>query len=173
MIVTNDEELYRLAKCYRVHGATRKYNYEYLGYNSRLDTIQAAILLVKLKYINEGIKKRETVANWYKDRLKDIENIKLPTIKGEQNGVYYVFNIIAENRDGLVEHLKKNEVQYSIYYPKPLHLQKCFDYLGYKKGDFPVAEKVSQSILALPIYPEITEDEVDFVCDTIRDFYRK
>jgi Predicted pyridoxal phosphate-dependent enzyme apparently involved in regulation of cell wall biogenesis len=173
MIITNDEELARLSKVYRVHGATKKYHYDYIGYNSRLDTIQAAILLVKLKYINEAIKKREQIAGWYRDRLKDCTNVKLPVIKGEQAPVYYVFNILTDKRDELVEHLKKNEVQYSIYYPMPLHLQKCFSYLGYKEGDLPVAERVSKEILALPIYPEITEDEVEFVCDTIKSFYKK
>ncbi|MCM0647450.1 DegT/DnrJ/EryC1/StrS family aminotransferase [Clostridium swellfunianum] len=173
MIVTNDDELAKLTKIYRVHGASKKYHYDYIGYNSRLDTIQAAVLSVKLKYINEAIAKRETIANWYKDRLKDIEGIKIPGIKGDQKPVYYVFNILAERRDELAEALKKNEIGYSIYYPVPLHLQKCFSYLGYKKGDFPVSEKASEKILALPIYPEITEAEVDFVCQTIRDFYKK
>lgn len=171
MIVTNSDELADLARKYRVHGASKKYHYDYIGYNSRLDTIQAAVLQVKMKYIKESIKKREVVANWYFDRLKGLENIKLPVLKGEQNPVYYVFNILAEKRDELVEHLKKNEVQFSIYYPIPLHQQKCFSYLGYKKGDFPVAEKISEKALALPIYPEITEAEVDFVCETIKKFY--
>lgn len=173
MIVTNDDNLASLCKSYRVHGATKKYHYDYIGYNSRLDTIQAAILLVKMKYIKEAIQKRETIANWYFDRLRDCQNIRFPKIKYDQQPVYYVFNILAEKRDHLVEHLKKNDVQFSIYYPKPLHLQKCFSYLGYKKGDFPVSEKASESILALPIYPEITEDEVDFVCQTIKEFYTK
>jgi UDP-2-acetamido-2-deoxy-ribo-hexuluronate aminotransferase len=173
MIVTNDERLATLAKTYRVHGATKKYHYEYIGYNSRLDTIQAAILLVKMKYIGEAIEKREVIANWYFDRLKDVEGIRFPKVKGDQKPVYYVFNILAERRDELTEYLKAHEIQFSIYYPKPLHLQKCFSYLGYKEGDFPVAEKASKSILALPIYPEITEEEVDFVCEMIRDFYKK
>lgn len=173
MIVTNDDELGNLAKIYRVHGATRKYHYDYSGYNSRLDTIQAAILLVKLKHINEAIEKRNIVASWYRERLKDVPEIKLPVIKGIQEPVYYVFNIITQKRDELVSYLKENEVQYNIYYPEPLHTQKCFHDLGYKEGDFPVAEKTTKEILALPIYPEITEDEVDFVCDTIRKFYKR
>lgn len=173
MIVTNDEKLAQLARSYRVHGASKKYHYDYIGYNSRLDTIQAAVLSVKLKYIDEAIKKREAVANLYKDRLSDCEYVRLPKIKGDQKPVYYVFNVLAEKRDELAEHLKKNEIGYSIYYPMPLHLQKCFEYLGYKKGDFPVAEKVSKEIIALPIYPEITVDEVEYVCETIKNFYRK
>jgi dTDP-4-amino-4,6-dideoxygalactose transaminase len=156
-----------------VHGASKKYHYDYIGYNSRLDTLQAAVLSVKLKYIDQAIKKREEIAGLYIERLKDCPNVRIPKVKGEQKPVYYVFNILAENRDGLAAYLKENQIGYSIYYPMPLHLQKCFEYLGYKKGDFPVAERVSNEILALPIYPEITVDEVECVCETIKNFYRK
>ncbi|MBE6044264.1 MAG: DegT/DnrJ/EryC1/StrS family aminotransferase [Clostridium thermopalmarium] len=173
MIVTNDDELARLARSYRVHGASKKYHYDFIGYNSRLDALQAAVLSVKLKYIDEAIKKREEVAKLYIERLSEIEEIKIPKIKGHQKPVYYVFNILVQNRDGLVEHLKKNEIGYSIYYPMPLHMQKAFQYLGYKEGDFPVAERISKEIIALPIYPEITTEEIEFVCDTIKNFYRK
>ena len=173
MIVTNDDELAQLVKAYRVHGASKKYHYDYVGYNSRLDTIQAAVLSVKLKYIDESIKKREEIAKLYIERLKECESIRLPKLKGDQHQVYYVFNVLVEDRDGLVEHLKKNEIGTSIYYPMPLHLQKSFQYLGYKKGDFPVAEKVAGKIMALPIYPEMTTEEVEYVCETIKDFYRK
>lgn len=173
LIVTNDEELAKLTKIYRVHGAPKKYNYEYIGYNSRLDTIQAAVLSVKLKYINEAIEKRKTIANWYVEGLKDIEGLKIPGIKGEQTPVYYVFNILTDRRDELAKELKKNEIGYSIYYPKPLHTQKCFNYLGYKDGDFPVAERICKEILALPIYPEITKLEVEYICDKIRKFFEK
>ena len=92
---------------YRVHGASKKYHYDYIGYNSRLDTLQAAILSVKLKYIDEAIKKREKVAKLYMEGLKDIEGVRLPKLKGNQKQVFYVFNILAENRDGLAEHLSK------------------------------------------------------------------
>jgi dTDP-4-amino-4,6-dideoxygalactose transaminase len=144
-----------------------------LGYNSRLDTIQAAVLSVKLKYVDEAIEKREKVSTWYKERLDNCDYIKIPSVKGEQRPVYYVFNILAQSRDKLAAYLKQNNIGTSIYYPIPLHLQKCFNYLKYKEGDFPVAEKVSKEILALPIYPEITENEVDFVCSTIKRFYKK
>jgi UDP-2-acetamido-2-deoxy-ribo-hexuluronate aminotransferase len=173
MIVTNDDTLAKLVKSYRVHGASKKYHYDHIGYNSRLDTLQAAVLTVKLKYIDEAIKKREDIANMYMERLSDCEYIRLPKVKGNQRQVYYVFNILAERRDELAEYLKKNEVGYSIYYPMPLHLQKAFEYLGYKNGDFPVAERVSKEIIALPIYPEMTKDEVEYVCETVKGFYRK
>ncbi|WPC40586.1 DegT/DnrJ/EryC1/StrS family aminotransferase [Clostridium sp. JS66] len=173
MIITNDDNLANKAKMFRVHGASKKYHYDYIGYNSRLDSMQASVLLVKLKYIDEAIKKRETVANWYREKLADCEYIKTPVVKGDQKPVYYAFNTLAEKRDELASFLKENEIGTSIYYPIPLHLQKCFSYLGYKKGDFPIAEKLCQKVLALPIYPEIKEEEVDFVCETIKKFYRK
>ncbi|MDR3602802.1 MAG: DegT/DnrJ/EryC1/StrS family aminotransferase [Desulfosporosinus sp.] len=172
MIITNDEKLAQKVKYYRVHGASKKYHYEYVGYNSRLDTLQAAILLVKLKYIDGAISKRGEIAKQYIERLSDCKNIRLPKVKGEQQQVYYVFNLLAENRDKLAEHLAKNEIGYSIYYPRPLHLQMCFRDLGYKKGDFPIAERVANKIIALPIYPEMTMEEVEFVCETIKSFYK-
>lgn len=173
MIVTNDDKLADLAKAYRKHGAIVKYHYEYVGYNSRLDTLQAAVLSVKLKYIDEAIKKREEIANMYTECLSDCEHVKFTKVKGQQKPVYYVFNILVDNRDELAESLKKNGIGTSIYYPMPLHLQNAYKYLGYKKGDFPIAEKISQNILALPIYPELTKDEVHYVCETIKKFYRK
>jgi len=173
MIVTNDEKLAELAKSYRVHGASKKYHYDHIGYNSRLDTLQATVLSVKLKYIDEAIKKRKEVAELYIERLSNCEYIKIPKVQGEQQGVYYVFNILVKDRDGLADYLKKNEIGYSIYYPMPLHMQKCFNYLGYREGDFPIAEKVSKEIIALPIYPEITREEVEFVCETILKYYKK
>ncbi|WP_343768855.1 DegT/DnrJ/EryC1/StrS family aminotransferase, partial [Clostridium malenominatum] len=173
MIITNDDKLGELSRIYRVHGAKTKYHYDYIGYNSRLDTMQAAILNVKMKYINNAIKRREEIANLYRERLKDIEGLKLPVIKGDQIPVYYVFNVLCEKRDELNEYLKKNGIGTSIYYPMPLHLQNCFSYLGYKKGDFPVSERACKEILALPIYPELRDEEVEYVCEKIREFYKK
>ncbi|MBK5253002.1 MAG: DegT/DnrJ/EryC1/StrS family aminotransferase [Peptostreptococcaceae bacterium] len=172
MIVTNNEELYDKAKSYRVHGATKKYHHDYIGYNARMDTIQAAILNIKLKNIDKAIEKRKIVAEWYYEQLIGIIQITLPSIKGNQLPVYYVFNIKAKKRDELQAFLKKNGIQTTIYYPRPLHLQKCFDYLGYKPGDFPVSENLCNEVLALPIYPEITENEVLYVCEKIKEFFR-
>lgn len=172
MIVTNDDELYHLAKAYRVHGSVKKYYHEFVGYNSRLDTIQAAILNVKLKYIDGAIRRREIAAHWYLEQLQDCTEVRLPKVKGNQKPVYYVFTIRTSKRDELQKYLKDHDIQTTIYYPKPLHLQECFEDLGYKKGDFPIAEKVCDEVLALPIYPEITEQEVDYVCNTIRSFFK-
>lgn len=173
MLVTNNEKLYLKAKSYRVHGAVKKYHHDYIGYNSRLDTLQAAILGVKLSHIDNGIGKRAVHAAQYRKMLCDIPQVKLPVIKEGNKEVNYVFCLQAENRDGLDAHLKENGVGTSIYYPVPLHLQKCFAYLGYKKGDFPVAEKLCGTVLALPMFPELTEEEITYVCEKIREFYSK
>ena len=173
MIVTDSEELYRAAKSYRTHGAVKKYHHDYIGYNSRLDTLQAAVLQVKLSRIDASIQKRAKHAEHYREALKDVAGIKLPVVKENNTPVNYVFCLQAENRDGLEKYLNENGIGTSIYYPIPLHLQKCFEYLGYKKGDFPVAEKLCGAVLALPMFPELTEDEVSFVCECINEFYRK
>jgi UDP-2-acetamido-2-deoxy-ribo-hexuluronate aminotransferase len=172
MIVTNSDELADMCRMFRVHGASKKYHYDYIGYNSRLDAMQAAVLRVKLKYINNAIENRGRIASLYTEKLKGLEGVKVQGIKsGNQHNVYYVFNIFAENRDGLAEHLKSKGVATSIYYPKPLHLQKCFEYLGYKEGQFPVTEKMCEQILALPIYPELTNEEIEYICECIKEFY--
>lgn len=173
MVITNREDVYAAVKSLRVHGASKKYHHDLLGYNSRLDTLQAAVLQVKLQKIDEGIALRKKYADQYRAMLDDIEEITLPVVKDGNVPVYYVFQIKAEHRDELAACLKEKGIGTSVYYPVPLHMQKCFDYLGYKKGDFPVAEKLCEQVLALPIFPEITEDEVSYVCESIKEFYKK
>ena len=173
MLITNNEELFNQAKSYRVHGATKKYHHDYIGYNSRLDTMQAAILRVKLAHIDTAIKERSIHAAHYRELLKDIPGIKLPLIKEGNREVNYVFSLKAEKRDELENYLKEKGIGTSIYYPVPLHLQKCFEYLGHKKGDFPVAEKLCGVVLALPMFPELLEDEVNYICESIKEFYKK
>lgn len=173
MLISHREDIYNRVKSLRVHGASKKYHHDFVGYNSRLDTIQAAILRVKLKRINEGIAIRKERADLYRALLADIPQVQFPVIADGNEPVYYVFCIKAENRDELVEYLKEQGIGTSIYYPVPLHLQKCFSYLGYKEGDFPVAEKMCKVALALPMYPELTEDEVSYTCEKIREFYKR
>ena len=173
MLVTRREDVYNKVKSLRVHGASKKYHHDFVGYNSRLDTLQAAILRVKLQRIDEGIAIRKARADLYRELLKDIPQVQLPVIADGNQPVYYVFCIKAENRDELAHYLQEQGVGTSIYYPVPLHLQKCFSYLGYKEGDFPVAERMCKVVLALPMYPELTEDEVCYTCEKIREFYKK
>lgn len=171
MIVTNSDELNDICRMMRVHGASKKYHYDYIGYNSRLDAMQAAILRVKLKYMNDAIANRARIAKLYTEKLSNMPGVKVQGIKQDQQNVYYVFNIFAENRDELAAFLKSKGVATSIYYPRPLHLQKCFEYLGYKEGQFPVTEAMCKKILALPIYPELKNEEVEYVCECIKEFY--
>lgn len=173
MVITNNLDIYNKVKSLRVHGSSIKYHHDYIGYNSRLDTLQATILSIKLKYIDSAIKKRAEVASQYSNMLGDISQVKLPVVDKKNKPVWYVYSIQAQDRDKLVEYLRENGIGISIYYPIPLHLQKCFSYLGYKEGDFPVAERLSKCTLSLPIYPEITTEEVSYVCDKIKEFYRK
>ncbi len=171
MIITNNEEYHSKARSLRVHGATRKYHHDYVGYNSRLDSLQAAVLGVKLKHIDQGIALRAAHAKQYGDLLGSLSELRLPKVKSQGEPVYYVFNVLAENRDELQLYLKEKGVSTTVYYPKCLHEQECFKYLGYKKGDFPVAEKLCASVLALPMYPELTEDEISYTCECIKAFY--
>jgi dTDP-4-amino-4,6-dideoxygalactose transaminase len=173
MIVTNNEEFYLKAKSLRAHGSAKKYHHDFIGYNSRLDTLQAAVLNVKLSHIENAVQKRAEKAAQYRQMLKDVQGIQLPVVGPGSKEIYYVFCVKADKRDALEDFLKSKEIGTSIYYPVPLHLQKCFEYLGHKKGDFPKAEKLCETALALPIYPELTEDEVSFVCESIREFYKK
>jgi len=173
IIVTNNEDLYKKAKSYRTHGSVKKYHHDYIGYNSRLDTLQAAILNVKLSRIDDSIQKRANHAAQYRELLKDVSFIKLPVVKDGNKEVNYVFCIKAKKRDELENYLKSKDIGTSVYYPIPMHLQKCFEYLGYKKGDFPVAEKLCETVIALPMFPELTQDEVSYVCESIIDFYKK
>ena len=173
MLVTGDEELYKKAASYRVHGASKKYQHDYVGYNSRLDTLQAAVLNVKLSRIGHAIRQRAKYADQYRRLLEGVEEIKLPEIKAGNREVNYVFCVRAQKRNELEEYLRSKDIGTSVYYPVPLHLQKCFEYLGHKKGDFPVAESLCGTVLALPMFPELTEDEISFVCESIKEFYKK
>ncbi|HUX20125.1 MAG TPA: DegT/DnrJ/EryC1/StrS family aminotransferase [Spirochaetia bacterium] len=173
LMVTDDDELAARIRSYRVHGSSVKYQHDYIGYNSRLDTLQAAILRVKLKSTDSSIAARAKHAKHYDERLCRIPGLRFPRVLEGNRPVYYVYNILAPQRDELAQRLKEKGIGTSIYYPKPLHLQKCFAYLGHHEGDFPVAERVSKEILALPMYPELCDDEVDQICDEITGFYGK
>jgi dTDP-4-amino-4,6-dideoxygalactose transaminase len=182
MILTNDESLAQKTKLLRVHGSRDKYFYEILGGNFRLDALQAAILRVKLKYLESWQQKRIEKASYYdsvfkQSGLREEGQIKIPESPYKDKGVksyhvYHQYVIRSEQRDRLKEFLQEKGVPTAIYYPLPLHLQKCFSYLGYKEGDFPVAEEAARKVLALPIYPELTSDQQDFIVSSIQSFYK-
>lgn len=169
MIVTNDHSLASKLKMIRVHGISRRYHHDLHGYNSRLDEIQAAILRVKLKYLSRWNERRRAIAKKYNEGLKGLP-IQTPFVMDNVTHVYHVYAILVEKRDALQEYLNKRGIPTIIYYPKPLHLQKVYEDLGYNEGDLPVSEKISKQILPLPMYPELTDEQVDYVIETIRSF---
>jgi UDP-2-acetamido-2-deoxy-ribo-hexuluronate aminotransferase len=173
LMTTQDDETAAKIRSYRVHGSSVKYFHDYVGYNSRLDTLQAAILRVKLKTTEKAMAARARHAAHYTERLSSIPGLRIPAVKEGGRSVYYVYNILVPRRDELAASLKEKGIGWSIYYPRPLHMQKCFSYLGNKVGDFPVAERICGEILALPMYPELRDDEVDAACDAIASFYGK
>ncbi len=171
-IITNSEEIADKLKLLRDYGRTAKYEHSILGFNRRLDTIQAAILRVKLKKLAKWNAARRKNADLY-DKLLSQIGVRTIKISPFTEPVRHVYAIRVPNRDALAEHLKKNGVATGVHYPIPLHLQKSFADLGYKKGDFPVAEKMAEEILSLPMYPELKESEIKKIAGHIKQFYKK
>jgi dTDP-4-amino-4,6-dideoxygalactose transaminase len=175
MMTTNDPELADRLRLLRVHGSRKKYHCELIGLNSRLDALQAAILRVKLHHLETWTEGRRENANRYRStfggRNLDTQVI-LPTQPEALRHVYNQFVIRLLGRDEVRQHLLRMGIPTEIYYPEPLHLQPAFSYLGYKRGDFPHAETASQQVLALPIYPELTEEQQSTVVDAIAQYYQ-
>ncbi len=173
LIVTNNEELYEMANMIRSHGSKKRYYHEIIGTNSRLDEIQAAVLRIKLKYLDSFNKKRVEIAKYYNDKIKALNlPIKVPHVPNDGSHIFHQYVIKTERRDELSKFLNEHGVGNAIYYPVPLHFQKALLYLGYKPGDFPVAEKVSKEVIALPIFPELKKKELDYVIEVLEKFYR-
>jgi len=170
MIVTSDEALARKLRMLRVHGIERRYYHDLHGYNSRLDELQAAILRVKLPHLERWNLRRGEIADRYSAGLAGLP-LQVPVTAPGNTHVFHVYAILAENRDALQKHLADQGISTLIYYPLPLHLQKVYASLGWQTGDFPVAEEISRKILPLPIYPELTDAQADYVAETIRSFF--
>lgn len=171
-ITTSDEGLYENLVKLRNHGLKNRDECDFWGYNSRLDNIQAAILNVKLKHLDGWNKRKREIAAAYRENLEGISGIiRLPADARGEEAVYHTFVIQCENRDGLQKHLLAQGIETKIHYPIPIHLQKAAASLGYKAGDFPKAETQARTILSLPIYPELPDSDIDFVCNEIRAFY--
>ena len=177
MIVTNNSELAEKVRLLRVHGSQPKYFHKAIGINSRLDTIQAAILLVKFKYLEKWTTERQKKAERYQllfqDLSSSINGFKLPTIQYQNRHIFHQYVIRVPERDRLRQFLTEEGIGTDIYYPVPLHLQECYSFLKYHRGDLPNSEKASEEVLALPIYPELTEDQQTAVVDCIKAFYKK
>ena len=168
-ITTNNKELYEKAKLFKGFGGTNKDYSQVIGYNSKLDTIQAAVLNEKLKNLLKLNKKRIILAKRYTESLNGAGDIK--TLPFSKDCSYYVFSIKTNHREKLREFLSKKEIQTLIHYPLPIHLQECFKYLGYKKGDFPNAEKHAKTVMSLPFHPFLTDKEQNYVVDSIKSFF--
>ena len=151
----------------RNHGSHPKYYHPMIGGNFRLDALQAAVLSIKLKYLNEWHEGRRKNAEFYDNAFTAAPEIITPVIATENYSIYNQYVIRVPNRDQVVEKLRDANIGCDIYYPVPLHLQDCFDYLGYKKGDLPESEKAAKETVALPIYPELTDEQKQYVVDTV------
>jgi dTDP-4-amino-4,6-dideoxygalactose transaminase len=169
MVVTNDPDMAEMVRVLRVHGSKPKYYHSTIGYNSRLDTLQAAILDVKLKYLDEWSKKRREHAKIYSSAFDDLDMFT-PKEESFNYHIYNQYTIAVKNRDELRNYLKEKQIGHDTYYPIPLHLQECYRFLGYKKGDLPVSEKKAEEVVSIPIYPELTEEEQEYVISTIKEF---
>ncbi|MBN1291169.1 MAG: DegT/DnrJ/EryC1/StrS family aminotransferase [Candidatus Latescibacteria bacterium] len=176
MVTTNNENLAEKLRILRVHGSKPKYYHHVVGINSRLDALQAAILQVKLRYLDAWSEERRENALTYNRLFSDLTDADMVTTPVIPEGYGHIFNqyvIRVKNRDDLKDYLKDKGIGSEIYYPVPLHLQDCFKELGCKKGDMPESEKAADTTLALPVYPELTDEMQKYVVETIRTFYRE
>ncbi len=177
MVVTDHPDLAEKVRLLRVHGSQPKYFHKAIGVNSRLDTIQAAILLVKFKYLEKWTRERQKKALRYQalfqDLLSSVDGFQLPVVQHENRHIFHQYVIRVPQRDRLRQFLSEEGIGTDIYYPVPLHLQECYTFLKYRRGDLPNSEKASEEVLALPIYPELTEDQQDQVVSRINAFYKK
>lgn len=175
LIATNDKDLHDTLDVLRVHGSRSDYHHDLIGMNSRLDALQAAVLRVKLGHLDEWIEKRRQNAERYAQLFEQaglLDRIVLPHTDGSNRHVFNQFTIRTQKRDQLSAYLKGKDVGNRIYYPVPLHLQECYAALGYQKGELPVSERAAAEVLSLPIYPELSEDQLAYVVDSIQAFYR-
>ena len=170
-ITTDDEGIAKKIAMLRNYGSEKKYYNEEIGFNMRLDELQAAVLSVKLKYLSEWTRQRIDIANKYSDALKNIGDLILPAIHTGASHVYHLYVIRTENRDGLKKHLREKGVDTLIHYPIPPHLQMAYKNLGYGNGDFPIAENLAETCLSLPIYPGLSESNICQIVDVIKGYF--
>ncbi len=170
IVTTDNDEIADKVKLYRNHGHSSKYEHAVVGYNGRLDEIQAAILRIKLQLLDHYNQRRRDLADAYRALLRDLP-VGLPAEAEGRRHVYHLFVIRSRERDRLLEHLTARGIGTGIHYRNPVHLQKAMAYLGYTRGDIPAVEQVCEEILSLPMYPELSRDDQDYIAAAIRDFY--
>jgi len=177
MVVTNNPTWAEKIRIMRVHGSQPKYFHKWIGINSRLDAIQAAVLFAKFRHLERWTEGRQRNAERYRSLLKDLSlslpGFRLPTIQYKNRHIFHQYVIAVPKRNELRQFLTKEGIGTEIYYPVPLHLQECYSFLDHHPGDFPASEKAAEETLALPIYPELTEDQQVYVVERIKGFYKK
>lgn len=172
-IVTSDEKLFEKLKILRNYGSPKKYEHDCVGYNSRLDTIQAAVLSVKLKYLKVWNEKRLHNARLYNEKLRGIGDIITPHIDEDKAHVFHLYVIRTKKRDALLKFLDNHDVGVGIHYPVPIYSLGAYRHLGLNAVSFPVTEKLSGEIISLPMYPELSENQIDTIANLIKDFYKQ
>ena len=172
MMVTSDDAVAERLRKLRLHGGAKQYHHDEVGINSRLDSLQAAVLLAKLPHLEAWSAKRREHAAYYTRGLADLPAVRPPAVDPANEHIFHQYTLRAERRDELQAHLKRHGIGSAIYYPVPLHLQPCFSHLGYRPGRLPESERVSAEVLSLPVYPELTQGQLDCVIETIGGFYR-
>jgi UDP-2-acetamido-2-deoxy-ribo-hexuluronate aminotransferase len=172
-VITDHDETADKIRILANHGMKTRYCYDDIGINSRLDTLQAAILDIKLRYLDKYIKARRDAAFFYENKLKEIASIKLPEITDEHVFHQYTLTVKNGSRDDLKKYLESRDIPCMIYYPIPLHLQKAYQMLGYHQGDFPVSEQLSKSVLSLPMHTELEVDQLEYICSSISEYFNK
>ena len=168
-VVTNSKKLYDLMKCFVNHGQSKKYIHDMVGCNHRMSEIEAAALNIKLPLLDEWTEKRIEAAHRYRVNLAENKKIKMMEVKEGNKCVYHIFPIFIRNRNSVQQALLTEGVQTGLHYPKSIHLQKAYKHLKHKRGDFPTAEKQASTELSLPMYPEITKKEIDYVCKKLEE----
>jgi dTDP-4-amino-4,6-dideoxygalactose transaminase len=172
MIVTSDAALAERLRRLRTHGGAKQYHHDEVGTNSRLDTIQAAVLLAKLPHLEAWSAARRGHGAAYTEALADVAEVTPPAVDPANEHIFHQYTIRAQRRDALRQHLASRGVGCAVYYPQPLHLQPCFAHLGYREGQLPEAERASREVLSLPVYPELMPAQRDRVIEAVREFYR-
>lgn len=170
-IFTGDENLAAVIRSISNHGMKAKYQYERVGVNSRLDSLQAAILDVKLKYFAKHLKARQEAAAFYDEHLGDIQEIIIPQRVNYSTHSFHQYTIRTGRRDEMQQFLKSKGIPSMVYYPGVIHLQEAYRFLGYQKGDFPVSEQLAETVLSLPMHTELTEEQLEYIVNTVKEFF--
>jgi len=174
-IFTNNDDLAEQLRIVVNHGMAKRYYHDYVGVNSRLDSIQAAVLDIKLKYLDKYAASRRKVAGFYNEAFKDHPKLKIPAEFGQSTHVYHQYTLVTQdiNRDALQQHLISKNIPCAVYYPVPMHLQKAYPDARYQEGDFPVTEQLSRTVISLPMHTEMDDEQLQYITENVLEFVNK